>query len=289
MAASGQEPVGVVGLGRMGGGIAESLVRSGRPVTVFDLRPEAREAFRGRAEIADSAAALARAVDVVVVAVVNARQVREVLAGAEGLIAGGNGSLVVVVVSTVTADEVSELAAEAAAGGIRLVDVGITGGQSGARAGTLVSLVGCDEDLYPRLRPVLEDFSSQVVHFGPVTSGARAKVVRSLITYISICAAFEGRRLARLAGVDLDKLTEVVRVSDAHIGGVAGYLGKVEDAVSGPDEDAYREVEAGMVGLYLALQSRQAEADVRGMSVSIDTLVKGIPGLLNEAAPPAHP
>jgi len=276
------ERVGVVGLGRMGAGIAESLLRKGRDLSVYDLRSEALARFRGRARIASTPADLASECDAVIVAVVNAKQVRDVLAGKTGLIAGANRRLIAIVVSTVSAESLLELADLANKGRVTLLDAGITGGQGGAEAGTLVSLVGGDVAQFDLARPVLEDFSSLVVHFGPLGSGVKAKVVRSLITYITICAAYEGRRLANRAGVDLDKLAEVVRVSDGYIGGVATYLGRVQATAPNPaaDPDAYRRVEASMVDLYLDLQAGQAEADVTGMRVSIAKLVNGIPELL---------
>src|SRR5580704_11738801 len=115
-------PVGVVGLGEIGRGLAGTLLRAGAAVTVCDVRPDATAPFADRARVATSPADLATDVRVAVVAVVDDEQVRTVVDGADGLLAGfaqadGDGAAIVVV-STVSTGTVRDLATRAADVGV---------------------------------------------------------------------------------------------------------------------------------------------------------------------------
>ncbi|WP_099021166.1 NAD(P)-binding domain-containing protein [Mycolicibacterium palauense] len=209
--AGGTLRAGVVGLGMIGGGVATSLARSGRTPLVYDVRPEAATGLP--AQPAATPAAVAAGSDVVLVAVVDAAQVRAVLRGDDGVLAGARPGLIVVVLSTVSVPEVAELATECGHHGVTVLDCGVTPGDRAATNG-MVAMLGGDADTVRRARPVLEDFAKQVVHCGPLGAGMATKIARNVITYGSWRAVQEAADLAAAAGVDPQTLIDVVGEAD---------------------------------------------------------------------------
>lgn len=219
-----KQRAGVIGLGNIGGGVARSLIRSGRPTTVFDVSAAALEGFQGTAEIAASPAALAASCDVVLIAVVSAEQVDQVLFGEGGIASSGKSGTAVCVQSTISVQRLLDFHERGRARGIVVFDSAVTGGSIGAEAGKLVSLVGASDADFERVRPVLEDFNSLVLHMGPPGSGIRAKVTRNILSYFQLAGAYEASRLAAAAGVDVERLVEAIRASDQQTGGIGSNL-----------------------------------------------------------------
>jgi 3-hydroxyisobutyrate dehydrogenase-like beta-hydroxyacid dehydrogenase len=212
--------VGVVGVGIIGGGIARALARAGWPLVVRDRHPEKIAPF-GDGAIAASAADVARRSDVVIVSVFSEQQVREVFTADDGLLRGARRGLVIVTVSTVGVPLIEELRGLAERAGVTLLDCGVTGGRESAREGRLVVMIGGPAAAVDRVRPVLEAFTTLVVHVGPSGAGIRAKLARQLITYSAYYAAQCASEIATKAGVDLDELAKAIRKSDEQTGGPA--------------------------------------------------------------------
>jgi len=212
---------GVVGLGEIGGGLAGNLLKAGVTLTVCDVRAEATAPYREGAHVADSPRELAGRSDVVLVAVLDDAQVRDVLDGGDGVFAGAREGTTVVVVSTITTETVTAMRAAGARHGVTVVDCGVSGGQAGADNGELVCMVGGTEEEVDRVRPLLDVFSCLVLHMGPPGAGLSAKLARNVVQYGSWLAAQEAQELAEAAGVDLIKLGEAIRESDRVIGGAA--------------------------------------------------------------------
>jgi 3-hydroxyisobutyrate dehydrogenase len=213
--------VGVIGLGDIGSGVATGLATGGHALVVTDVRPEATAPFADRARIAPDPAALGAECDAVVVAVVTDAQVRAVLEPPGGALSTLREGASVVVVSTVSVDTLRAVAAAGAASGVTVLDCGVSGGPASAADGTLISMVGGDADAVERVQPVLEAFSSLVVHMGPLGTGLMAKLARNLVQYASWLAAYEAQVIAEAAGIELAKLAQVIRASDQKIGGAA--------------------------------------------------------------------
>lgn len=219
--AGAQPTVGVIGLGAIGDGVATSLLREGFPLVVCDVRPEATERYEEQATVAASPADLAARSAIVVVAVVNDDQVREVLMGPDGALAAAGKGTTFLVMSTISAACVREVGAAAEAEGVVALDCGVTGGPAAAASGDMVCMVGGDPEAIERLGPFFDAISSLTVTMGPFGAGLAAKLARNLITYGSWLAAYESQLLAEAAGISLPKLAEVVRASDVHIGGAS--------------------------------------------------------------------
>ena len=164
--------VAVIGLGRMGGPIADHVIAAGHDVTVFDVSPEAMaprleagaRACSSPAEAADGA----RFVDIIVF---DDAQTVEVVDGPDGVLRSLEPGATICVHTTVTLDTIHDLASRAEAGGVTLLDAGISGGEEGAKSGTLLTMVGGAADAVDAARPVLEAFSKEVIHPGPLGAG----------------------------------------------------------------------------------------------------------------------
>ena len=212
---------GVIGLGDIGRGVASCAARAGLDLVVCDLRAEATEPFADTAVVAADAADLGARSDVIVVAVVSDAQVLKVLDAGDGALSRAKPGSTVMVLSTVAPETVEQVEALAAPRQVGVLDCGVSGGPEAAADGSLVAMVGGDASVIDRARPVLEAFSSSVVHMGPLGAGLRAKLARNLVQYGSWLAAYEAQVLAEAAGIELGKLAEVIRESDKKIGGAS--------------------------------------------------------------------
>ncbi len=216
--------VGVIGLGAIGAGVAGGMARAGLDLVVNDVVPAATEPFADVAVVAGSPSEVGERCEIVVVAVVDDHQLNDVILGPDGALAAMSEGSTVVVVSTVSIATVRALADTCRAQGVAVIDCGVTGGPAAAAAGELVSMVGGDAQDIDRIRPVLDAYSSAVVHMGPVGAGLQAKLARNVVQYGAWLAAYEGQLLAEAAGVELSKLAAVIKASEPRTGGTTALM-----------------------------------------------------------------
>jgi 3-hydroxyisobutyrate dehydrogenase len=203
---------GFVGLGNIGKPMAERLVAGGLETTVHDLfEPPVRELVAQGAKAAGSLRELASACDVVGVCVRDDADVRAVVYGAEGLLAGAGRGSVIALHSTILPSTVKEVGAAAAERGVGVVDACVSGGEAGARQGTLTYMVGGAETDLEKCRPAFETSGKRIVHTGALGTGAAVKLCNNLMTYLAWLSAFEAQLLARASGVAQDIFEEVTR------------------------------------------------------------------------------
>ncbi|WP_327657402.1 NAD(P)-binding domain-containing protein [Streptomyces sp. NBC_00483] len=204
---------GVVGLGMIGGGVAVSMARRGRVPAVHDVRPDASAELAGVPDPLASPAEVAKASDVVMVAVVDAEQARAVIAGDEGLLSAAHPGLTIVLLATVALPVVHELGTLCARHGVAFLDCGVTPGDKAAENG-MVAILGGDQATVDTALPVLDDWAKKVVHCGPLGAGMATKIARNVVTYGSWRTVAEAAGLARAAGVDPARLAEVIDTAD---------------------------------------------------------------------------
>jgi 3-hydroxyisobutyrate dehydrogenase-like beta-hydroxyacid dehydrogenase len=224
--------VGVIGTGAMGGGVVQSLVRAGIATSARDIRPEAEARAVGHgAERCDSPAALARACDIVVVLVVDATQVETVLFGEDGVAHAAARDCVVLVSSTVDPAYVTALAPRLAVTGIALLDAPVSGGPAKAAAGTMTMMVSGDAEAQHRVREVLDRIAGRVFELGPrVGDASTFKIVNNLLAGANLAAGAEALALAQAAGLDLERVRDVVNASS---GGSWIFADRIARALTG--------------------------------------------------------
>ncbi|HEY4281340.1 MAG TPA: NAD(P)-dependent oxidoreductase [Conexibacter sp.] len=202
--------VGVLGVGALGGAIAERLSQQGYDVSANDLSAAAVAAL---AEHGVRAAAtpreLSAASDVVIVLLPDTPEILACLDGPDGLEAGLRGGSIVVIASTVAPETPPQLAERLAARGVAVVDAPVSGGPVVARRGELTIMVGAEEAVYAAVEPVLSAYGNPV-RVGPIGHGEIAKLVNNLMGSVIVLGIAEGLALAAKAGADLDKVREAI-------------------------------------------------------------------------------
>lgn len=225
--------VGFVGLGNIGAAMARRLLGGPEPLLVHDVRTEATAPFVERGARAAPLPELARECSVVSVVVLTDAQVRDVVAQ---LLEHATAGTVIAVHSTIEPHTAAELAEQAAARDVHLLDAPVSGGALGAADGRLAVMVGGERGAYETAKPVFQAWAEVVVHVGPAGAGTRCKLARNLLTFAGFAAAAEAARLAEAGGIDLRKLAAVVRHSDAITGGPAAVMLRPSTAPLGPDD-----------------------------------------------------
>ena len=205
-------PVGVVGLGAMGMGVALSLVREGFEVHAFDLRPEAvQKVVAAGGHRAESPAALGQRVDVLITVVVNAEQTEAVLFGENGAAAQMKPGSVVIASATVSPEFAKALGKRLADAGLLMIDGPISGGAAKAASGEMTIMSSGSPAAYAKCQPVLEAIAGKIYRLGDeVGPGSVVKMVNQLLAGVHIAAAGEAMALAIRAGADPAQVYEVI-------------------------------------------------------------------------------
>jgi 3-hydroxyisobutyrate dehydrogenase len=202
--------VGFIGLGNQGAPIARRIAAAGWPLTVWARRPAAVDGF---AAVADTPAALAAACDLVGICVINDDDVRQVLGGPIGVLAGVRPGTIIAIHSTILPETIIELAALAAQKGAFLFDAPVSGGPRGAEAGTMTVMAGGDAGVLARARPVFDSFADTVMHLGPLGSGLVVKLINNNLCFANMTMGIHALELARRLGIDMDVAATVITAS----------------------------------------------------------------------------
>jgi 3-hydroxyisobutyrate dehydrogenase len=204
--------VGVIGLGAMGSGMAQSLRRAGFDVSVFDLRPGVADAFaRDGGSACGSAAELAAACTVVVSVVVNAEQTEDLLFGNGGVAAAMAPGSVFVMCSTVDPQRSIAFEQRLEAMGRLYLDAPISGGAAKAASGEMTMMTAGSPRAYAVCEPALDAMAAKVYKLGDrAGAGSKVKVINQLLAGVHIAAAAEAMALGLREGVDPAALYEVI-------------------------------------------------------------------------------
>lgn len=209
--------IGFIGLGAMGRPMALNLLKAGHTVRVFNrTRSKMEPLLAAGAQGADSYADAARGADVIITIVSDSPDVKDVILGPNGVLSAcGNGG-VVVDMSTISPAVAIEIAEACRARGVEFLDAPVTGGESGAIAGTLSIMVGGNREALESVRDVLSSMGSKITFMGPSGSGQSAKLCNQVVCVLNILAVCEGLTLAEASGLDKSVWLEAVS------GGAAG-------------------------------------------------------------------
>lgn len=208
--------IGFVGLGAMGMPMAKHLAASQFSVVAYDIRPAVVESFAKEAgQGAKTAAEALAGADVAILMVVNADQARQVLfadKALDGMAADGT----VVLMATCAPRAVEEIAKAVTASGRRFVDAPVSGGVTGATAGTLTIMAAADQATFDAVKPVLSAMGDKVFHVGEKPGlGATAKAINQLLCGVHIVVAAEALSLAEKIGFDTKTALDIVSGSAA--------------------------------------------------------------------------
>lgn len=206
--------VGFIGLGDMGGPIAHRIVAAGFPTTLWARRPVALEPYRASvAQFAATPRALGESSDVLGICVFSGADVRQVLEGAEGVLAGMQSGGVILVHSTISTDDTTALAALAAQGGVSLMDAPVSGARAKALSGELTIMVGGSEEAFDIAQPVMDAYGKTVRLMGALGSGQRTKLLNNILGSCNLRLAALALETASRLGLDETAVQEVLRNS----------------------------------------------------------------------------
>ncbi len=223
---AGQVELGFIGLGNMGSRIAQRLLDHGYQLTVYDLDLARGQALAGKgAIVAKSAFELAGGVDVLLSCLTNDEAVRSVFTGREGIIAGARPGTLVLEMSTVSPGISRELHRLGANRRIEVMDVAISGSTPAAEQGTLTLLVGGSQDFFDAAKPIFQAVAAHFHLLGGPGSGTTMKLVVNTLLGVGMQAIAEAVVLGEKAGLDRQRLLEVLSktavVAPAHVGKLA--------------------------------------------------------------------
>ncbi len=213
---AGIKRVGVIGLGRMGLPIARHLRGAGFEVVGFDLAAPAVHGARAAAiEVVDSPAAVARASELVLVAVGFDAEVEQVVTAADGLLAGAAGGTRIAVCATVAPSFMRSLPGRAARDDVVFLDAPLCRGEAAAERADLLLMGGGPAVHFDACRPAFEAFCGAIHYLGELGAGQVGKLVNNLILWACTVANDEGLRLAGALGVDEERLRAALLQSSA--------------------------------------------------------------------------
>lgn len=226
--------IGFVGAGVMGHGMASCLLKAGYPVRVIAHRnrePIEDLVSKGAEEAADYATLASRS-DVVILCVSNSQVVESVIGELEPSLRPG---MMIVDMGTSSPDSTRALYQRLAAREVSFVEAPVTGGVKQAAAGELGALVGADDEAFEAARPLLEAMCKTVHHFGPPGAGNTAKLLNNYMVFGIAALVIEAFGKARDAGVDWQKLYDVVICGSAD----SGVLRRIIGSAVGGDYRGY--------------------------------------------------
>ncbi|RDE19018.1 NAD(P)-dependent oxidoreductase [Motiliproteus coralliicola] len=204
-----KQRIGVIGLGSMGNGMCQSLLRGGFEVFGTDLGVPQRQAAEAiGVTLVDSIAQLCQQTEIILLSLPTAQHVKQVIVGDDGILQSAQPSTLVIDTSTSEPDVTRGLAEQLASQGHALLDAPVSGGPSGAAAGTMVMVIGGKEADLQRAMPFIEALSAKAVHLGPSGSGHAAKLINNLLCAAHLVTTAEAVALGQKAGLDPAKLLE---------------------------------------------------------------------------------
>jgi len=205
--------VGFIGLGNMGGPLARRLVQR-HQLTVHDRRPDVMQSFIDEgATGAASPAELAAKCEIVLTCLPTSAEVREVIFGGGGLLEGLQPGAMVADMTTGDPAQTRAMAQDLTDKGLHMIDAPVSGGPRGANEGTIAIMVGAPDELFQRVRPVLDSISSNVLHAGDVGAGHAIKAGNNLLNLVCRLASFEVVSMLVKNGVAPDKAVGVIQKS----------------------------------------------------------------------------
>ncbi len=214
---------GVIGLGGIGGGVAQCLQRSGQLSAIYDVRAEAAERVPGAPPMSATPKDVAAASDCVLIAVLNGEQTIDVLSGSDGVLAANKPGQTVILLSTISMPDLETSQKLCADAGVTLIDCGVTNGPKSGENG-LICLAGGSEEDMATAKPIFDGFAGQVIYMGGPGTGMAAKIARNTTFFGCIRAGYEGAVIARNYGVDLNQLRMALAGDPNAGGGLEGAL-----------------------------------------------------------------
>ena len=221
--------IGWIGTGIMGASMCGHLMAAGHPATIFTRTRQRAEPLLARgASRTDTPRAVAAVSDVTFTMVGYPADVREVVLGPDGVLAGAARGTILVDMSTSEPALAREIDAAARARGVATLDAPVSGGDVGAREARLSIMAGGDADAFARVLPLFERMGKTIVHQGPSGAGQHTKMVNQILVATGIIGVCEALVYARKAGLDVSTVLQSVAGGAAGSWSLSNYVPRIE-------------------------------------------------------------
>ena len=205
--------IGFIGLGNMGGPMVRNLIRAGHSLKVFDLSEEAINfAVQSGAVASKSVKEAASGVDFVITMLPVGTNVKEVFMN-DGVIAAADEETIMIDSSTIDVETAQVTYAAAKAAGFDMIDAPVSGGVTGADAGTLTFMCGGDKKTFEKAKPILQGMGKNIIHCGNAGLGQVTKICNNMLAGINALAAAEVMVMGERLGVSPETLYNVISTS----------------------------------------------------------------------------
>jgi len=206
------ENMAILGLGTMGTGMATNLLKAGFSLSVYNRTAAKAQALIGAgARFASTPAEAAKDASAIISMLADDAASREVWLGKDGALDAVREGAILIESSTVSPGWVAEFARLAEQHGAELLDAPVTGSRTQAEAGQLSFLVGGKDTALAAATPVLKAMSKEIVHLGPVGSGAKMKLINNFLCGVQVASLAEGLAWIERSGLDRDKALSVLK------------------------------------------------------------------------------
>ena len=228
------QSVAVLGLGKMGSGIALSILRSGRTVIVWNRTKEkAKQVLDAGAIWANSPAEAASQADAVIAMLSDDIASQEIWLDKNGAMSSMKSGAFVIECSTISLDQVHRLDAAANQYKLKYIDCPVTGIPDAAALGQITLLVGASKENLESCEPLLQSFSKAIRHFGEIGKGTGYKLMINLMGAVQIAALAEGIAMAKKLNLDMETVIASIETSAAASPQVIRYARKMaENSIS---------------------------------------------------------
>jgi 3-hydroxyisobutyrate dehydrogenase len=209
--------IGFIGLGNVGGKLANSLLRNGFDLTVRDLNDALVQSFveRGAASAA-SPKEMAEKVDLIITCLPSPTVCSKVMESEDGIIGGLSEGKIWLEMSTTDDAEVIRLANIVETKGAAAMDCPVSGGCHRAATGNISIFAGGDRETFERVLPILTTLGRRILHTGPIGSASVLKVVTNYLCTVHLAALAEAFAVAKKAGMDMNTTYEAIRISSGN-------------------------------------------------------------------------
>lgn len=203
--------IGFIGIGVMGGPMALNLMRAGYDLTVYSrTKAKCEEVLAAGAQWADSPAACTEGQDAVLTMVGYPKDVEEVYFGERGILSAAKPGMLLIDMTTTSPKLSERIYAAAKQIGADALDAPVSGGDTGAKAGTLAIMVGGEEAVFERAKPIFEAMGKNIVYEGPAGSGQHTKMANQIAIAGAVSGVCEAIAYGRAEGLDLDRMLATI-------------------------------------------------------------------------------
>ena len=208
------ETVGFIGIGTMGIRMAARLLQAGYPLRAYDVLPEALSNVEALGAVACySPREAAQGSDVMITIVPNSNDVEDAVLGTGGIIEGTHPGQIYIDMSSASPSSTRKIASALEERGVNMLDAPVSGGVSGATAGTLTIMIGADDATFDKVKPVFDVLGKNIYHVGEVGGGDAIKMVNNLLLGCNMAALAEALTLGVKCGLSVETMKEVISVS----------------------------------------------------------------------------